>query len=407
MSKKQNNCAIEGLEPRRMLNGATVITPGMVPIGNKMPAWVNQMANSISARIEKETGIKPSMYTLRVGKNSTTLTRDNGSSSLDATGDIIVKVNWASLSRKKSEAPYIGQEIFKKLIDGPTDSTFDGPLTEMPIHFIGHSRGVYANSAAVKFLGEAGIWVDQVTTLDGQRFGNDGAFGNWSNVRFADNEYQYKSGRINVPAGFYVSGALNTNLVNMRGFRAFHPIDRHELVHTFYHGTIDLLAKNVDKKQIDRAGWYRTKRGQQPVTGFYFDQHESFGRPDLAIAVRGAERQPLSVFDPEIAWDNIEIFSVTSIPTDEYFAVSSRREDLNGDATIVTGLDTDMNPYDGSYVTTKPLSAADLSIDAEGEFTQEFGTKSLNEGYYYVFVQITGATGVRYAYAPTKVHIVP
>ena len=40
------------------------------------------------------------------------------------------------------------------------------PVAELPFHLIGHSRGASLVGELAKKLGEQGVWVDQVTTLD-------------------------------------------------------------------------------------------------------------------------------------------------------------------------------------------------------------------------------------------------
>ena len=78
------------------------------------------------------------------------------------------------------------------------------PLAELPIHLIGHSRGGSLVYALAGLLGEKGVWVDQVTTLDPHPLIIPGDLGNpdcgggpydsiplvYENILFADNYYQ-------------------------------------------------------------------------------------------------------------------------------------------------------------------------------------------------------------------------
>src|SRR2546426_4955306 len=123
----------------------TVITHGFQG-DTRFPPWENNMADAIAARIRAVNGgINPAIYTLRVGLSQSTLSLDDpsGQKPLDS-GEVIIKVDWSNLSSLiGSKAGAVGAVVADALLFGPSDGSFTRSFVELPLHFIGHSRGTY------------------------------------------------------------------------------------------------------------------------------------------------------------------------------------------------------------------------------------------------------------------------
>ena len=82
---------------------------------------------------------------------------------------MILLFNWAPDSNEVGGgfAEAAGEALFVALMKGwvRTDNS-RASFVEAPLHFIGHSRGAVANSAAIRRLGALGIEVEQVASLD-------------------------------------------------------------------------------------------------------------------------------------------------------------------------------------------------------------------------------------------------
>ena len=151
-----------------------------------------------------------------------------------------------------------------------------------PLHFIGHSRGASLHTAVVERLSAAGIPVDHQTALDPHPIGptanlQDPPMAIYEGVTFADNYYRADGCDFDNGCLFFdfdgepIAGAWNVDL----GLDAFSFGDNrlapctleHILVHTWYHGTVDLNANNDGDCSIERPDWYLTDGSDE---GFYY-----------------------------------------------------------------------------------------------------------------------------------------
>ena len=239
--------------------GLTIITHGF-QLDGAFPNWVDEMAVAIANRFGGTSTIP--IYKMTITYEISTqdyivsFEKDDSVpedlSFIDA-GGAIIKIDWSSLSGftgKSTEK--IGDLIFKKL---------GNIWWEVPIHLIGHSRGVSVNSRLAYKLGENGIWVDHFTCLDPQpltTFKDDWKVEVYNNVLFADNNYRRWDG--GVPLGEPVNFTYQRDLTGKVTGDAYR-CDKtactveddgtaHEMVHTYYHGTIDTKAYCVDNKTV-------------------------------------------------------------------------------------------------------------------------------------------------------------
>lgn len=193
----------------------TVITHGF-QFGNNYPDWIDTMASNVALRAGRNT----SVYRMEIQWPSIArspsvqifkLESGLPSSAFTTNAEIVVKVFWHTVAGFTDPAnstdvaslvvPYLTRAI--DLGNGTTVRAF----AKLPIHLIGHSRGGGVVSEIARLLGEQGVWVDHLTTLDPHPltdadcvfFGaicpaaRDTAvvvLNNLNNVIFADNYYQ-------------------------------------------------------------------------------------------------------------------------------------------------------------------------------------------------------------------------
>src|SRR5262249_14137289 len=149
----------------------TIVTHGAQLLGDLdgAPLWEDLMADAIATRIDPDgQGANVSQYKLeKHALTSPTLRKVKGPSPGDNGNqmEIIVKVDWADLSSVlfPGQADEVGRAVAETLLQPPTDGTFFKAFTELPMHFIGHSRGCYVNSAAIRLLAGQGVWVEEWT----------------------------------------------------------------------------------------------------------------------------------------------------------------------------------------------------------------------------------------------------
>ena len=172
----------EELEPRLLLSGVTLITHGHSD-DTAGGGWVRAMGNAMMERAGYEMPYAPGFTevqlkvastdeaTLKVTLAEVTLASTAPLESIDDGGDIIVYLDWSNAqSAVSSEAPYntvaVSDAITPYLLGQQPITGLAHPLAEQPIHLLGHGRGGSLVGAIAESLGEAGVFVDQVTYLD-------------------------------------------------------------------------------------------------------------------------------------------------------------------------------------------------------------------------------------------------
>jgi hypothetical protein len=252
--------------------------------------------------------------------------------SVDPAEPLVLVFNWVfesdGLSLPGANTNYTeaaGDALYAALRDPEGAVAFE-LLTGRSVHFIGHSRGAVVTSEAVRRLGRDGIIVDQLTALDPHPvngFFEDG-FGEdwddpfpqvWENVVFADTYYRQDGassfGANQDTDGYAVPGSFSVDLTPRLGDEDAFDFDsalvgcslEHSLVHTWYHGTIDLTASSDGDCSIDRDAWYD---GADPgcdsatCTGFAYSALRGAARPSSGPRVPLGE-VPL-LFNGDFQW---------------------------------------------------------------------------------------------------------
>lgn len=245
--------------------GLTILTHGFQR-GDDIESltWLDAMANYV----HDKNGGNGAVYELIVDKPGGVLRtrlfsvagfRLDGAA--NTSGEVVIKLIWANaaglIGSDEASTVQIAQQAFNKLItwdEGPS------PLIG-PIHLIGHSRGGSVMCEVSKLLGENGVWVDHLTTLDPHPVTalGDARAEVWETVNFADN---YRQSSMS-PRGQIMSGAYNRPDLALDimfgGYGGF--VRLHSNVHFWYHGTLNTNT-NASNGEVTFTGtqmrqvWY-------------------------------------------------------------------------------------------------------------------------------------------------------
>ena len=295
---------LEQLESRVLLHGLTIITHGFEPFSTDRPEWITTMGNAIKAR----TGPSTAIYTLRLEPADhdtvevTQFSRLSGPSpdSPDSTNaETVLLLDWAAVSgiiSRSYSVAYLATVVTPYLLTTFPNIGIDVPLAEGPIQLIGHSRGSPFVSEIARLLGQSGVWVDQLTTLDPvpSPLNDDPAVLIKDNVIFADNYFQKSGDGLIIPNGSSIAGALNVGPLQLGGAYSSVNGGTHNDVHLFYYGTIDTSSNANDGNNDVPNNWYSKNHLDRTMSGFFFLPP---GRR-LRHAAQAAESPPSSAEQP-------------------------------------------------------------------------------------------------------------
>ncbi|MEQ2005705.1 MAG: Ig-like domain-containing protein [Limisphaerales bacterium] len=256
--------------------GLTIITHGYQDGDDVFPGWVSEMASAINTR----TGASLPIYRFRYDKATATIVPSTGDVDLTLKGGAVVLLDWVGVADRI--AAYPAQDVADYFFDYLFERLHNGKrLAEIPIHLIGHSRGTSLNSRLAYRLGQKGIIVDQVTTLDPHPVtvstATDWVPNTFKNVVFADNYFQTED----FPDGLDILGTYSRNLNSV--INSVIATRQHTQIHTYYHGTIDLspLPYPVDRIDVEST-WYPGAEARAS-TGYVFSRYVRGNRSSLGI----------------------------------------------------------------------------------------------------------------------------
>lgn len=280
----------------------TIITHGFNNVGTMTNGWLWNLAKQIGTYEKRKSeyggnDLKTFYQVQIVNDNFKSKLMDFGTEfKNNPSGDIIIVLDWNPYSSSPfspvvastSEiAPFIARMLLQ---DGAFDG-IKGPLTQFPIHLIGHSRGGSLVCEIGRALGEYGIYTHQITTLDPHPLNNDG-FGNvlelifagsvvdgsakdgiTKSVVFADNYYQQNNSI--APNGTFVNGAANRNLSTNFVFPLRVGDDEHGLVHTWYYATTYDEFPYISNGKVniypdERVKWFSAAENIGKNAGYYY-----------------------------------------------------------------------------------------------------------------------------------------
>lgn len=247
--------------------GVTVITHGF-QLDRRPAAWISAMAAAAAGR----SGIPWSDVTwyhieIRDSAHPTVtafIKLAGPDPAVSPTGEVFVTVDWSEnsgLDPLATSSEIVAQLCVNSLKEQRPG--LGGPLAALPIHLVGHSRGASVVSEVARLLGESGIWVDHLTTLDphpidtarGITYG-DAEIVVRENIVFADNFWRKDViwNPIDVN-GKPVVSAFDRRLSEISLSWSGYPFE-HSDVHLWYFGTINTSADANNGEHTVPASWY-------------------------------------------------------------------------------------------------------------------------------------------------------
>lgn len=397
---------VEPLERRLLFAGVTVITHGL-QTSSTMPQWVHTMGLAIA----QEAG-GADIYRLRITGTSTPTVQSfsNIQGNLSLNGETIIELDWAASSSQFSSSVTADQVAALVVPYITSTSGVPHPFAELPIQLIGHSRGGSVVSALAGRLGQLGLWVDQLTTLDPHPLTTsdlqpsppviDPPVNVTDNVVFADNYWETATF---YPHGQSINGAAN-KFLSGSGIS-------HSAVHTYYHGTAARNATTDGDGGTINAAWYAGD--ERATTGFNYSRILGGARPVGGLSGLAAGSQPrthvaLTTTSPYANLGSLSLSggSAGVLSNGDPIDLDYRYQDVNGGGAVRFYLDSDANPYNGNV---KSLGPADTSLpstgatpnSATGDVATTWSSAGIADGVYWVYASITSQSGLtRYAYVP-------
>jgi len=242
--------------------GITIVTHGAGWYEEDI-TWLTSMGYSISDRFSIEGTYTPLGY-IWIRDNETTYSENLSSLEIDNfDSEFVIVLNWSDRAAlwPPTTTTTVAEIFVEELL-----VNLDNKLLGTPIHLVGFSRGGSLVCEIARLLGEKGIWVDHVTTLDPHPVDDvvksqdensndsnkltspngilDPDPTTYENVIFADNYYQRHSIAINPWDwldfdGMPVFGAYNRFLNHDSITQGGNAGRDHYNIHLWYHGTID------------------------------------------------------------------------------------------------------------------------------------------------------------------------
>ena len=413
--------------------GVTLITHGF---NSNVTDWIIPMAEKIPD-YPQFPGSNFSCYILSITRNgsgqyvSTATFKGGVAPFLSDSGEIVVKLDWSTLSSLGgASSTIVAQAATTALLSTTLIPEMGGrPLSEQPLHFVGHSRGGSVIIEMGRLLGAQGIWVDHVTTLDPRpvtALGDPSAVPTWTNVLFADNYWQNQGNGITDPIGQAISGAYNRKLLVLTGgYSSFHSD-----VHLWYHGTIDLATPATDTQATitasERTAWWTPAEAAGATTGFQFSligggdrlrtsepaTIDGFNKNWNLGGGLAANRTALPANSG--LWPNPILFALsgpTTIHAGDSIAATLYHQDgasAAGNVDVRVFLDVDYNSYNGNET---QLSQQTLPRTGTGavSFNTLNATVDANTvpGNYAVYTRVNDGSNTRYHYAPQVLVVTP
>lgn len=287
--------------PRASAAGVTLITHGHLANATE---WVIPMAAALPAHARfPATGSNDfACYQITVvasGSGFTvTPTFLAGSSPTNtASGELFIKLDWSDIANDlvSDSTANIAAAVVPRLLQTNFIAGLGGrALAELPLHFIGHSRGGSLVCEMARLLGLQGVWVDQLTLLDPHPVNNDG-FSDpllpfvtdasariFENVLYADNYWETIN---SYPKGKAVAGCYNRLLTSLNGGYT----SAHSDVHLWYHATIDWRTPVSDTQAslsaAERQTWWAPAEAGGTNAGYFLSR--------LARGPRQSDAQPV------------------------------------------------------------------------------------------------------------------
>lgn len=420
---------VEQLENRVLLAGVTLVTHGWNASGGQ--DWVPAMLDDVAERIGEITQTDKNHIpraTIRMFLDEDEVVAETSGfqniapRSTDATtGELLVFLDWTAIAGwdLKGTAEVAGA-VVASIVSPGFFPQLGVPLTTFPIHLIGHSRGGSLVSELSRQLGELGIWVDQVTTLDQQPiYGVDALARVSETTVFQDNYWRtepdddwFDLGDV-VGAG-PVNHSYNRQLdeYKLDDERSYSGHDdagyqlEHSDVHLWYNGTVKYDAGVFDGERslynFMRDNWYTPADNWGQYAGFSYSRIAG-GSREAYPQKQGLHRN-FGGTRPELAhnWNNASWSTVFALFVDGGYSYTLgdtipfrfKYNDYDSNTTVSVWFDRDANPYNGNeYGRIASTSQLPSTGDAVSSAGIDWGSSLYIEGQFHVFAQIEDDNG--------------
>jgi hypothetical protein len=413
--------------------GVTLITHGD---SGTTTGWVTGMANALSARLGGEIPIYRIDVASSGGNLVATITNLSGiNPRTSAKGELILLLDWGPVSADSTTTYQVATVVAPLFSRTNLLGDFNGhALAELPIQIIGHSRGASLVCQLSKLLGEQGIWVDQVTSLDAHPISGDAPVATYENVLFADSYYETSS-FLHLADGQIVPGSAWRKQTVISGGYGF-PYDGHSDVHLWYHGTIALSTPVSDTEAtIDstmRAQWWTTVEQAGTNAGFIYSRLGAGNRlstlqPNGAnsSAIRdgfnqkfdlgaGISNNRTSLSTNSGVWPNLvrlQLLTTNPVPqgADAMLQIYFQwARPASATLSVQVLLDIDQNPFNGNEQLVLSSSASGTTPSAIGAETISVPISYSNAppGNYAVFARLTAEGRSRGLYADKTLSVI-
>ncbi len=412
--------------------GVTVITHGF---NSNVEDWIIPMAEKIPGRVGFP-GTQAGRYRLKISSTSSpaVATRLAGvAPTVSDSGEIVICLDWSAVDGAfQASTTQVAQLAVNALTDQLlTADTGGRSLVELPLHFIGHSRGASLVTEMARLLGQQGIWVDQVTTLDPYPVSlfNDATVRIWKNVLFADNIWQITSGE--TITGQTLAGAYNRKLLSLGGGND----SAHSDVHLWYHGTIDLATPATDTQatigESQRSTWWTAAEARGGLAGFHHSRLGGGDRLDPSMPAGAGTNRVRDGFNGAWNLGGDLVANRTALASNSGLWPNVIRCQRTGSEPVVRGgafdlaihyqagagtngtvgltvlLDPDANPWNGNEYAIPAGTLARTGPNGMGSVEVPVNTATTPVGNYRVAVRLADTGRERVLYAASLVELVP
>ena len=424
----------ERLEPRCLLAGVTLWTHGF---NGNVDGWIRAQADAIIDR--EDLQLNQPRYHIEVtdpGHDGGPLQVETATSSGPAptatttsNPEFALLLDWSDVAGTAvpgggyyRSTTDVAAAVAQRLAAADLLPNLEHPISTLPLHLIGHSRGGSLAGELAHQLGKLGIWVDQVTTLDphpvdGVReplltnydFG-DAPMTSWENVIFWDNYWRTEGSLSYDFTGEPVANAadfqLSESVLSDGGYASEH-LD----VPLWYHGTIDTSTNPpADDGWVEIPNnWYDAPHPPRDESGFAYSRIMGKTRAaDGLLESFGGDAVRQQVDWSDATWPNLLAVTTplenTITSPGNPIPIQFNYQDADSSATVRFQLDTDQNPFN-----TNEYLLGTTAVDATVTVLSQQVTMTAPEipsGTYRLLAEIYDETGQRrYDYAPQSILI--
>jgi len=415
----------------------TLITHGL---NGTTTGWVTGMARAMTNR--PGGPMDAAIYRLQFTSGlAGSFTKLSGPAMLGSvSGEIIILLDWGPAADGNSfNTTQVAAAVLPFLTATNSIAELGGrALATWPLHLIGHSRGGSLVCELSRLLGEQGVWVDHVTTLDAHPLNNDGfndffasatdaSVKTYENVLFADSYWQSTS----FVRGLAVPGAYARRQTNFSGGYMDTFSGPHSDVHLWYHATIahesPVSDDEVSISAANRQLWFASSEQLGTNAGYRYTLHEAGNRQSdvqpggtTSNRVRdgynqrfdfglGATNNRTVLAGNAGLWPNAIRFELlTTNPVAVDATLTARiwyqwARPASSNLTVDVGLDADTNPFNGNeqlLVSGNASGTGTLQV-GDGLISLPLTNAFVVPGQRRIFVRLTTSDGRhRFLHAP-------